>query len=119
MGQFIDALRQHVAAPERNSVKTRIADRDVELFAAPLTGADLDRLMKRHPNFASAPTVTATVDLLIAKCQTESGDPAFDIADKPFLLKMPLEWVNSVRAKLFPEQDADLSEDAVDTEVGN
>jgi hypothetical protein len=119
MGQFISALREHVATPDRNSVKVKIGAQEVSLYATPLTGTDLDRLMKRHPNFASAPTVTATVDLLIAKCQTEAGDLAFDLADKPLLLKMPLEWINGVRAKLFPEQDIDLSDAAVDDEVGN
>lgn len=119
MGQFNDALRQHTAAPERHTVKVALADKEVELFAAPLTGSDLDRLMKRHPNFGTAPTVTATVDLLIAKVQTEAGDPAFDLADKPFLLKMPLDWINKVRSKLFPEQDVDLTEEGVETEVGN
>lgn len=119
MGLLKAALQQHVAAPERASVKTKIGDVDVELFAKPLTGHDLDRLMKRHPNFSTAPTIGATVDLLIQKCETEAGDAAFDLADKPLLLQMPLNWLNHVRASLFPDQDADLSDRAIDDEVGN
>lgn len=119
MGQFHEALRAHIAAPERNSTATVINGNEVTLFAAPLTGTDLDRLMIKHKNFASAPTINATVDLLISKVETEAGDKAFDLADKPFLMKMPLDWINKVRADLFPNQDVDLSDEAVDAEVGN
>jgi hypothetical protein len=119
MGLFHDALREHVSAPERRSFKTKIAGRDVELFASPLTGNDLDRLMLKHKNFATAPTVAASVDLFVSKCETEAGEKAFDITDKPFLMKMPLDWINALRAGLFPNEDVDLSDKAIDDEVGN
>lgn len=119
MARFNELLRQATAAPERNSMVVKIADQDVELFAAPLTGSDLDRIMARHKNFATAPTVAAVIDLLIMKCETIDGDKAFDALDKPFLIKMPTAWINSLRAGLFPDQDADLSDEAIDRELGN
>lgn len=119
MGLFNDALRADVSAPQRRSTKVVLGGREVELFAKPLTGQDLDRLMLKHKNFASAPTVNATVDLLIAKVEVESGDKAFDLADKPLLVQMPLDWINRVRAELFPDQDVDLSDEAIEKELGN
>lgn len=119
MARFNELLRQATSAPERASITVKIADQDVQLFATPLTGSDLDRIMARHKNFATAPTVAAVIDLLIMKCETIDGEKAFDAADKPFLLKMPTAWVNTVRAGLFPDQDADLSDEAIEEEVGN
>lgn len=119
MARFNELLRQATTAPERNSLVVKIADQDVELFAAPLTGSDLDRIMARHKNFATAPTVAAVIDLLIMKCETIDGEKAFDAHDKPFLLKMPTAWVNTVRAGLFPDQDSDLSDEAIEEEAGN
>jgi hypothetical protein len=119
MGIFNDALKSDISAPIRRSTKVVLGGKEVELFAEPLTGADLDRLMLRHKNFATAPTVNATVDLLIAKVQVESGDKAFDLTDKPLLIQKPLEWINKLRADLFPDQDVDLSDEAIEKELGN
>jgi ribosomal protein L12E/L44/L45/RPP1/RPP2 len=119
MARFNELLRRHASEAIRNTVTVDIADQSVTLYAKPLTGHDLDRIMARHKNFATAPTLSAVVDLLIMKVEDESGDPAFDAADKPFLLKMPVDWVNRVRSGLFPEQDADLSDEAIDAAVGN
>jgi hypothetical protein len=119
MGQFTDALKAHTSAPERRIATVTLNGTEVTLFATPLTGTDLDRLMIKHKNFASAPTVNATVDLLISKAETDAGDKAFGIDDKPFLLKMPIEWINDLRAKLFPDQDVELSDEAIEREMGN
>lgn len=119
MGFFNDALRAATSAPERHRYATKIGEQEVEFFAPPLTGTDLDRLMLRHKNFATAPTIAATVDLIIAKVENEDGTKAFDIADKPFLMKMSLDWINALRSALFPNQDTDLSDEAIEKELGN
>lgn len=119
MGAFNELLRKEATTYDRRSVLVQLGGTDVTLYAAPLTGHDLDALMRRHPKFGEAPTLSAVCDLLIAKCETEAGDKAFDAADKPFLLKVGLGKINHIRATLFPDQDADLSDDAIRDEMGN
>jgi hypothetical protein len=119
MARFNDLLRQHTEQVERRSVTVDIAGQSVTLYAKPLTGRDMDRVMARHKNFAASPTVEAVIDLLIMKVETDDGEKAFDPTSKPFLVKMPVEWINRVRAALFPDHDADLSEEAIEEEAGN
>lgn len=119
MARFNELLRRATSEVERRSATVEIAGESVTLFAKPLTGADLDRIMARHKSFATAPTLAAVIDLLIMKVEDDSGARAFDVADKPFLLNMPVHWVNKLRGDLFPDQDVDLSDEAIEGEMGN
>ncbi len=119
MGMFAERLKKEIVSYDRNSVTVDFGGQETTLYAKPLTGADLDQLMKRHPKFAEAPTLGATVDLLIAKCEDLDGNKAFDMGDKPELLRVELSKINRIRAALFPDQDVDLTDESVDAEVGN
>lgn len=119
MGMLAKQLVDEVGGYERNKVTVQIGKEEITIYAKPLTGADLDALMRRHPKFAEAPTLSATCDLLIAKCETLDGDKLFDAGDKPLLLRMDLGKINRIRRELFPDQDVDLTDAAVDEEMGN
>lgn len=119
MGIFAERLKVEIAGYERNSITVSLGGQETTLYAKPLTGADLDQLMRKHPKFAEAPTLAATADLLIAKCETESGDKAFDMEDKPFLLRVDLSKINQIRAVLFPDQQLDISDGSITEEMGN
>jgi len=119
MGIFAERLKKEIVGYERNTVTIDLGGQETTLYSKPLTGADLDKLMHRHPKFAEAPTLSATVDLLIAKCEDGDGNKAFDMGDKPELLRVELSKINKIRAALFPDQDADLQDEAIDAEMGN
>lgn len=119
MGIFAERLKVEIGGYDRNSITVPLGGQDTTLYAKPLTGADLDALMKRHPKFPEAPTLSATVDLLIAKCETEDGTKAFDIGDKPELLRVDLSKINRIRAALFPDQQSEITDEAIKEEMGN
>ncbi len=119
MGRFNDLLRDAAQNIERREATAELAGKTIKLYAKPLTGSDLDKIMARHKSFASAPTLAAVIDLLIMKVEDESGEKAFDVVDKPFLLVMPVHWINKLQRDLFPDQEMDLSDAAIDAEMGN
>jgi len=110
---------QSTVVRNRRSVTIDIGDEDVTLWATPLTGQDMDWLSRKHKNFFANPTAAGTVDLIIRKAETEDGEKAFDLTDKAILVRMPLEWIGHVRAALFDDDDADMSDDAVEAEEKN
>lgn len=103
----------------RRSVTVRIGGENVTLYAKPLTGQEIDKILVRHPEFASKPTNAAVVDIIIMKAETESGDPAFDIGDKAPLLMQDISILNQIHSGLFPNEDTSLSDDAIEAETGN
>lgn len=103
----------------RNSVKVKFGDEEITLYAKPLTGMEIDKILARHKDFATKPTAAAMVDIIIMKAETESGEMAFDLGDKPVLLMRDINWLHSINNGLFPNVETDLSDDAIDAEVGN
>lgn len=115
MGVFSDALR-NAGGPERAECVTRLGDKEIRLFALPLTALEIDKLMRRHPDFSTRPSMSAMVDLIISKAEDEQGEKAFDVGDKPLLMKQTINWINGVRSALFPNENEDMSAAAIDDE---
>jgi hypothetical protein len=132
MGQFRDALKAEVdSLSEQHRATIKIGNQEITLTARPLTGIDMDFVTKKHKGFVENPTMEGLVDLIIRKAKTEEGNKAFDVGDKPYLLRMDVEKINELYATLFniepegdedgdqPLGDADLSDDAVEQAVKN
>jgi hypothetical protein len=118
MAALSDKLRI-ARSVERNSVTIVLGDEPVTIYAKPLTGAEIDKILARHPKFGTNPTNAAIVDIIIMKAEVESGDPAFDAGDKPALLLRDIAFLTQIHQGLFPSADTDLTEDAIEAEVGN
>jgi hypothetical protein len=113
MAAYSDLLRGSAVA-ERTSVTVNLGGGTMTLYAYPLTGMELDKIALRHPNFATAPTVKAMVDIIVMKALTESDELAFDLGDKPPLMMKPVNLLNQIYVGLFPPKNQDLSDDAIE-----
>lgn len=69
----------------------------LRLFFTSVTARDIEKVQRRHKDFLSSPTMAAMVDMIIFKCETEKGEPAFTLEDKHTLMG---ETVNII-AKVF------------------
>lgn len=75
------------------------ADQPLRLYFGPVTARDIERVQRKHPNFMSNTTLAAMVEMIVLKCEDESGEKAFTLEDKPILMGEPA----SILAKLFNE----------------
>ena len=124
MGQFTEELRAEVNADNRlkNEADIEINGKSIPMFAYPLTGADMDAVGRKNKNFMENPTMGAMADLLILKARSsDTGEKAFDLKDKPLLLRMPLTWFQNAMAELLPDADVDISgsDDGIEDERKN
>ena len=120
MAQLSGALRKY-SNDTRNTVEVDFGEGGkATLYAKPLTAAEMEKIMARHPKFVERPSLAATVDLIIMKARVvDSDELAFDIGDKADLMAKPLDWLNAIRKGLFPENDVDMTDDAISEEMGN
>ena len=117
MSAFTARLRE-LAQSDRNRCEIAMPDGDpLVIYARPITGADIEQITRRHKDFASNPTVSAAVDMIILKAETEEGEKAFSVEDKPLLLRLPIGKLNKIREDLFPDES--LDEQALEDEVKN
>jgi hypothetical protein len=104
---------------ERHSVEIDIGGDMVRLYAKPITGNDMDKVLRKHPNFQTAPSAASIVDMIILKAQVEDGSLAFDATDRPILVRRPIAWLMRLQRGLFPNEDTEITDEKVEAEVGN
>ena len=75
------------------------------LFATPLNAGEFSRLQKKHPNFLNNMTIEGLVDLIIMKALDEDGEKAFDVGDKPVLMRQSVTIVSEVAGQLMGEMN--------------
>ena len=75
------------------------ADQPLRLYFSPVSAREIERVQRKHPNFMSNTTLAAMVEMIVIKCEDESGEKAFTLEDKPILMGEPA----SIIAKLFNE----------------
>lgn len=112
MGRFTEELRAEVSGDSRpkNEADIEINGKLISMFAYPLTGADMDAIGRKNKGFMDNPSMGAMADLLILKARvSETGEKAFDLKDKPLLLRMPLTWFQNAMSELLPDAEADIS----------
>lgn len=92
----------------KNTVRVEVVewgdeDEPMVLFATPLNAGEFSRLQKKHPNFLTNMSIEGLVDLIIMKALQENGEKAFDIGDKPILMRQPVNVVSDVAGQLMGE----------------
>ena len=102
---------------ERTRADIRLGSDTITIYATPITGADMEFVARRHKDFAQNPTVAAAVDLIIHKAEDEHGNKAFDVGDKPILLRLPMQTLGDIRDSLFPEEVVD--DESIEAEIKN
>ena len=80
-------------------------DEPLVLYAGELLCGEFNKLQRKHPDFLNNQTIEALVDLIIMKAETDQGDKAFDVGDKPILMRQPLTVVTNVASSLMGNLD--------------
>ena len=121
MGKFNELLKATVAEqPDSSSELVLAGGHIVSLVAKPLRPLDLTNIKRQHPDFMSNPTLEGMVDLIVAKARdAEDGNLAFDVRDKPLLMRMDSVAITKVFGDLFGAQLEVVADDEVNTKKGN
>ena len=120
MGRFTSDLEAAVRDIESTSATLKLGDKEIELFAKPLSAADFVKIKRQHPDFMQSPTPEGMVDLLINKARADSptGDLAFDARDRPFLMRIDTVVISTLFAELFGAQMEANANDEVEKKKG-
>jgi len=94
------------AKTNQNTVRVEVPEWGDEnepmvLFATPLNAGEFSRLQKKHPNFLNDMTVEGLIDMLIMKAMDSEGNKAFDVGDKPILMRQPVGLISNVAGQLM------------------
>lgn len=101
-------LRERIAANrvERQRSVTEIpewgeGDEPMRVYAGAVTGQDMDKISRKHPDFLRTPTMEAQVDMIILKAEDENGEKCFTLEDKMVMLNEPASLISNIFASVF------------------
>lgn len=77
---------------------------DETIYVTPISCGEMSKLQKRHPDFLTNLHGEAMVDLIITKALTKDGEKAFDLEDKPYLLREQMSVISTVAAGILGSQ---------------
>lgn len=106
------AIRE-AAKRERRCFELVLGDFKLTMYSHPLTGADMDWLLSKHPTFLDMPSAMSSVDTIIRKAEAEDGSKLFTTGDRDELKRIPVEVLMNIRHSLFSD-DMNLSDEAVE-----
>lgn len=72
-------------------------DQPLRLYFGTVSARDIEKVQRKHKDFLTQASMAAMVEMIILKCETEDGERAFSLDDKPVLMGEPV----GVIAKLF------------------
>jgi hypothetical protein len=104
MSKLRERISANRAARERNMVEVADwgdSDGPMRIYAGAVTGAEIDKVVRKHPNFLANPTIEAMVDMIILKAEDENGEKWFTLEDKMTMLHEPFAIVADVFASVF------------------
>jgi hypothetical protein len=84
-----------------------IEEWDETIYVKPLNCGEMSKLQNRHKDFLSNMTGEAMVDLILMKALDKDGEKAFDLEDKPYLLKESMSVIGSVAAGILGSQTSE------------
>jgi hypothetical protein len=101
-------LRERIAANREARERTMVevadwgdSDGPMKIYSGPVTGMEIDKVVKKHPGFLANPSIEAMVDMIILKSEDENGEKHFTLEDKMVMLHEPFGIVAEVFASVF------------------
>ncbi len=104
MGRFSDALRAEVSSYVGTAWTGELGGQTITLTATPLTPRDMTAVRRQHPDFQVNPSLAGMVDLILIKAMDDTGEKAFDLTDKPILLRTSASKIGEIFGGLFGAQ---------------
>lgn len=82
----------------------------MRIYAGQVTGQDMDRISRKHPDFLRNPSMEAQVDMIILKAEDENGEKCFTLEDKMPMLGEPASLISNVFASVFSANSVEEQE---------
>lgn len=104
MSKLSERISANRAARERKHVEVEEwgdGDTPLLIYYGAVTGRDIDRVQRKHPDFLSNPTIAAMVETIIIKAEDADGEKLFTIEDKQTLLSEPMGLIAKVFGSVF------------------
>lgn len=111
MGSLAKLIEAEVASYDNTSWTGKLGGEDVTLVSLPLTSSDMVRITKKYPAFMSSPNLEGMVDLIILKARDKNGEKAFDLIDRPVLMRVATSKIGEIFGTLFAEQITEDTEE--------
>lgn len=75
--------------------------RGQKLFAGAVTVADLQHIIKKHPNVMNGTDLAGMVEVIIRKVEDENGEKVFNLEHKPKLMRQPIGEISELFNHIF------------------
>lgn len=102
------SIAQRIAANRANQQRSVIevpewgeGGNPLRLYAGPVTARDIEKVQRKYKDFLTNATMGAMVEMIIQKCEDESGDSAFTFEDKPILMGEPISVIANIFGSIF------------------
>ena len=76
-------------------------DDALHLYFTEVSARDIEKVQRKYPDFLTNPSMSAMVEMIIAKCEDQNGDKAFTLEDKPILLGETVSVIAKVFGAIF------------------
>ena len=104
MGRFSDNLRNEISSYVDTTWTGELGGQMITLSATPVSTKDMTFIRRQHPDFQVNPSLAGMVDLIMLKARDTEGNKAFDLTDKPFLLRISANKIGEIFGGLFGDQ---------------
>ncbi len=101
LAKRIAAKRQEKPRSSFEVVQWGEGDSPCVLYFTPVSARDIDQVSRKHPTLLRDTTLPGMVDMIIRKCEDESGDPVFTLEDKPILMGEQVTTLTSIFSAIF------------------
>lgn len=85
-------------------------DVPLRLYFNRVTARDIEKVQRKYKDFLTNVTLGGMVEMIIMKCETESGDAAFTLEDKPILMGETVTVITKVFSEVFSNKSVEDQE---------
>jgi len=71
-------------------------DQQLRLYFTTVSARDMEQIQRKHKDFINNPTMSAMIDMIIRKCESDAGESVFTLEDKPILMGEPINLIARV-----------------------
>jgi len=75
--------------------------RGQKLYTSQVTVADLQQILKKHPNVLNGTDLGGMVEIILRKVEDENGERVFTLEHKPKLMRMPVNEITDLFNNVF------------------
>lgn len=76
-------------------------DIPLRLYFSRVTARDIEKVQRKYKDFLANVTLGGMVEMIIMKCETEDGEKAFTLEDKPILMGEEVGTLTKVFRPIF------------------